>query len=61
MNEDWKQENQHKEEILDRKIKSKVKDVLQKEREVSLRKLNLIAFRVEEAPLDSPKGTEVSS
>ena len=53
--EDLKQENQHKEEILDRKIESKVKDVLQEEREVALRKMNLIAFRVEEAPFDSPK------
>ena len=53
--EDLKQENQHKEKILDRKIESKVEDVLQEEREVALRKMNLIAFRVEEAPLDSPK------
>lgn len=28
---------------------------MQEEREIALRKLNLIAFRVDEAPLDSPK------
>ncbi|MEW8543135.1 MAG: hypothetical protein AB2693_06330, partial [Candidatus Thiodiazotropha sp.] len=38
----------HKEEILDKKIENKVKEILQDQKELEYRKCNLIAFRVKE-------------
>ena len=50
------QDNQ--EEILDRKIEEKVKEVLQEQKEVERRKLNLLLFKAPEAAEDASKEEE---
>ncbi|MES9884608.1 MAG: hypothetical protein ABW185_27500 [Sedimenticola sp.] len=45
---DLKLANEHKEEVLDRKIEDKVREILREEREMESRKLNLIAFNIPE-------------
>ncbi|MEW8548553.1 MAG: hypothetical protein AB2693_34055, partial [Candidatus Thiodiazotropha sp.] len=50
---DFKLNQENKEDILDKKIENKVKEMLQEEKEIEKRKCNLLLFKVPEAAEDA--------